>query len=217
MVEGRDCPLCANIPGVGSARAWTPGPFDQVLDSRPGTVLVPTRGMFVAGQLMLVTTRHVNNFGLLEPNELEAAESFLADSLGRLVKPFGPVLAFEHGSPVDVAEHPWHSCIVHAHIHLIPAPAAVQPILDALAWSPIGRLQDLRSYAQSGYAFLEFDQRKWISAAPRLQGQWVRRMAATALGVADLWDWEAYSGQLELQTTLLTLAALELGNRQQQT
>lgn len=203
-----DCPYCANIPLAGVEGQQAATEFDQVLDRRPGVVLTPSLGMLVPGYLLLITTDHVSNLGCMGAAPLSThVEPYLATLLPELVELFGPYLVFEHGSSRQRPPRQG-GCVNHAHLHLIPSPPeALDVVLSALEWTEVPGISATASACDEGYVYAQYGDRAYLSLAPVLPGQWIRRTIAPFLGAAERWDWSLYRGERELEDTLQLLAA----------
>jgi hypothetical protein len=139
----------------------------------------------------------------MDAGELAILESYLKKLEANLGRIFGRYLIFEHGSAATPIEGASSSCIVHAHIHLIPtAEQAGAELLASLDWVEISGLQELREARANGYALLGLDGCYYLSSAPNLPGQWVRRIVARGIGTPDRWDWSVFPGLEELEVTL---------------
>jgi ATP adenylyltransferase len=200
-----ECPYCAGID-LGGNGVGLKTDFNTVLCRDVAAVLVPTLGMLAPGYLLAITERHLSNFGHLGRSELEQVESRLADVLRELTPLFGEYLVFEHGTP-RVSEG-LGSCITHAHLHLIPtSESSISAVRDALDWQPVGSLADVADFAEQGYAYLQARGESHVVVAPRLPGQWIRRMVALHHGLADRWDWAVHPGDQNLIDTFERLTA----------
>jgi diadenosine tetraphosphate (Ap4A) HIT family hydrolase len=97
--------------------------WDQVLWQSDNFAVVPSKGGFVTGWLMVVPKVHVLNMarlGLSQQHELDVVVSKVAATISRK---FGPPTAFEHGA---VVPNSTFGCGVdHAHLHLVPLPRTI--------------------------------------------------------------------------------------------
>jgi hypothetical protein len=163
--------------------------------------------MIVPGYLLLIAKEHVPSLARLGPSGLHAIDRWLDRHLPQWAARFGDYFRFEHGmGPGGTAG----GCIAHAHLHLIPAEAAVEPIEAALPWRWLASYEDLAGVGDRPYAYLGSRGsgggrgrrgRHAVVPQPTLPGQWVRRQTALALHL-DQWDWAAYRGDRELAATL---------------
>lgn len=188
-----DCPFCTKIIRGDSASA-----FDRKLAEHKLFVVTPALGMLVPGYLLLIAKEHVPSLARLGPTGLHAIDRWVDRHLPRWAARFGDYFWFEHGMGAGSAAG---ACIAHAHLHLIPAGAAVDPIEAALPWQRLASYQTLARLGDRAYAYLGRPGGHGVVPEPSLPGQWVRRQTAHALHL-DHWDWAAYSGERELRTTL---------------
>ena len=202
--EEPDCTFCRSLPGVGLNPITAPSaPVDQILSVGPHVVLTPTLGTLVPGYLMVVTGENLTSMGALGPSRLPALESWLTSRLSQLEPVFGKYLVFEHGSGKSRRDAPSGACIIHAHLHLVPAnDALITSLRQALAWRPLASFSDLASFADRNYTFLESEAGMFIETGIDLPGQWIRRQVARSIGRSGQYDWGVFSGEEELQETL---------------
>lgn len=205
--EEPDCTFCRALPGVGLNPVTAPSaPVDQILSVGPSVVLTPTLGTLVPGYLMVVTTEHLTSVGALGTSRLPELQSWLRSRLAQLEPVFGQYLVFEHGSGKSRRDAPSGACIVHAHLHLVPANDSLIALLrQSLAWRALASFSDLANFADQNYAFLETEAGRYISTEIDLPGQWIRRQVAQSIGRSDYYDWGVFSGEEELQETLARL------------
>ena len=198
-----ECPLCSGIDLSGSRGYPASGSdFDVVLRRGPGVVLTPTKGTLVPGYVMAVATEHVLSFGKLGTTTLLVdIAPWLVDTTTELADKFGNYMIFEHGSASESERR--GGCIVHAHMHLIPASGnTVDAVLAEASWNPVGGLEETAQHEERGYAYLGWGDASWLSTAPSFPGQWIRRIIARAVGKPDEWDWAVFPGADNLETTL---------------
>ncbi len=199
-----DCPYCTGIPGIGAQPPSNPRTvFDEVLFLGPAVAVTPTIGMFVPGYLLAITHEHVTSFAALGDSTLAKVHVWLTDTVAQLSKLFGEYLIFEHGSGALRTDASTGSCVTHAHLHLMPLPeAALQRIERELPWDEVESFPSIARWGRRNYALLGYRDRWKVALDVDLPGQWIRRVVATVLGRAELYDWALYSGHAELGMTL---------------
>jgi len=188
-----DCPFCTKIIRGESASA-----FDLRLAEHRLFVVTPALGMLVPGYLLLISKDHVPSLARLGPTGLRAIDRWLSRHLPGWATRFGDYFRFEHGMGAGSCAG---ACIAHAHLHLIPAEAAVDRIEAALPWQRLASYGTLARLGDRAYAYLGSRRGHAVVPQPTLPGQWVRRQTAQALHLDD-WDWGAYRGERELAATL---------------
>lgn len=155
---------------------------------------IPSIGPLSAGHILLVPVQHICRLIDLDPSQREEFTKYRA-TVEQCLKPeFGDfVYAFEHGSDSGGTVVP---CTVgHAHLHLVPSPVALKPvlpmgrswqILETTGLDAVARLAGEREYLywspSSGPAMVA------AADGTPLESQLLRRVLAVALGV-DAWNW----------------------------
>lgn len=195
------CHLCSQIDGDAAAdllhELIGDGAYRRrVVDLSEALVAMPSVGALVPGHLLLCPRSHVRSFASMP--DMRSAQTALSHAVGGLCSwARRPVQYFEHGNSRDGDAI---ACTVeHAHIHLLPGVPNLQPLVaSAVRWRPVvGGLEALsdvvgdREYLMLG----GLDGRVW--AAPQdlnnpIPSQWMRRVAARALGVPDRWNWREH-------------------------
>jgi diadenosine tetraphosphate (Ap4A) HIT family hydrolase len=207
-----NCPYCLRVDGVGdlpTSQRQVPTPFDRVLWSNQYVVLVPTLGMITPGYFLVINRRHLMNFSFLPDHELEALEDSFRYLATRLSQVFGEYFFFEHGP--NGTDCQGGGCISHAHAHLIPlANKMGSNLLQQFKWEQLSALPDLRDDRGDGYMLLGLHERFYVTIAPSVQSQWVRRRLAATLHGPRHWNWKIDPGNAELDSTLQQLSNVEL-------
>ncbi len=204
------CPYCLRLVGVGnlsSSQREKSNSFDQVLWANKYVVLVPTLGMITPGYFLLVNRQHLINFSYLSDHELLALErsfKFLAPRLGEV---FGEYLFFEHGPNGTGCQG--GGCVSHAHAHLIPLSRKMRSkLLEQFMWTKLSGLQDIKNYQRDAYMLLGTQDGFYLTVAPSVQSQWVRRQLAATLQGPRHWNWKIDHGTAELESTLRKFSAV---------
>jgi hypothetical protein len=143
----------------------------------------------------------------LDAHEWAAFRS-AADEVGkRIEQTYGSVVEFEHGSAAP--NRPAGCGVDHAHLHIVPAELNLRDAIEAISsqvghyeWSSVAvkpeRIESL------DYLYVSDQTGRWISYAPLIQSQVVRRALAAAAG-REIWDWKQ---DYCLDVAANTLAAL---------
>jgi diadenosine tetraphosphate (Ap4A) HIT family hydrolase len=132
------CRLCR----IGASTAI----WDRVLWESENFRVVPSKGGFVAGWLMVVPQAHVLSMAHLSPTVYDELDELVADISARLTDRFGPPTAFEHGAVTE--NTPFGCGIDHAHLHLVPLSDDVP--LRALAEQALGKKFIVQPAAPTG-------------------------------------------------------------------
>jgi hypothetical protein len=139
---------------------------------------------------------HRRSFAALSEDELSDAENSLRCLRDRIAERYGPMIVAEHGSgECDMGA----SCCDHAHLHLIPLPGLVDPLVDIyqeVGGKPrvLSSLVDLRSFNGRPYLFLSPRDGLYMvwTNVERFKRQFVRWATAKLMGVEDFYNWRNY-------------------------
>jgi diadenosine tetraphosphate (Ap4A) HIT family hydrolase len=193
------CPFCpVNL-------ATSTSPFDQVLAVGPyETKVIPALGMLLPGYLLLGAENHVPSFAYFDQDQLGLIDEWLEDLTSELTARFErPYVVAEHGA---CSYGNAGGCVIHAHLHLVPAPPGlVDALLKDQEWTRIRGMADLVAQRDQPYVFLRCDEGHFVSPNPPVPSQWIRRMVADVIGT-EVWDWALDPGLNELRVTLDALS-----------
>ena len=166
-------------------------------------ILIPSLGQVGKGHMLLVPESHVTAFAALTPTL--RANSLRAYSYVRpwMEKHFGPVVAFEHGSPPQAVTG---GCgILHAHMHFVPVRRSVDSPPDiGLEWQPAPGKNwaawiEQRWTRDKEYVFFSGSDGSchvaWTHALP---SQTMRKWAASVNG-HPCWDWRTAGYEADLE------------------
>lgn len=169
------------------------------------------------GHVLIVPRDYFPSFGALPPAWWPEFERLLARIGRALEETFGPPSMVEHGS----SSRPRHSpCVIHAHLHLLPAPADLGADLRSRGFVPrsIDSLRELAALAARDRAYV-----CWGSAGGPIEvadvesgegipRQYLRRVLAQELG-DGAWDWGVPPPPEPLRATVRDLRACLDGDR----
>lgn len=212
------CPLCAQISGDAQHdvlhQLLGEGEYRRCVLDLGEFAAMPSVGALVAGHLLLCPRKHTRSFASLRGHEREAADTQLDRLAGQLRTWAGKeVQMFEHGN----ARHGTAvACTVeHAHVHVLAGVPDMRRLLRAQAhWIAVPRrLADLTAIVGDGEYVMYGDQdgRMWVTlAAPDrpIPSQWLRQVAAAALGMPQRWNWREHPSP---ELTRASLDALRMG------
>jgi len=180
---------------IATSRVNNPGPEDMVLAESESFVVKPGLGQFALGYSLICSRRHVPNMAALSISELDELEVVAGVFSKRLEAMTGKrVVRFEHGTCSSTHAG---SCLDHAHLHLLPMPADVDPAVTVrAACERVDRLRDLRRFAEreSSYLYIESSatDRCAFVIHESLPSQYMRRTYCDRLGMSDFWDWAVF-------------------------
>lgn len=195
------CEFCEEF-STGVCPALSP-PRGRVLFESDDFVVFPPLGSFVEGYLMLAPRAHVPSCASLGEAQLGKLQNLLGVTKRIVADHYESPVVFEHG--VASCDRRAGGCIDHAHLHIIPGRIDSAGVLARhFRTESLGGWSDLAAWQGLPYLLTQTgDGPVVVAAAPdNLPSQFLRRHAAAALNVPDLWDWGAYLGLREIEATL---------------
>lgn len=187
---------------------WSPRAGSRIIWRDESWVTLPTLGCFVPGYVLLLPVEHYLSFGSLPPEDRSAAAEVAERLRITIAAEYGPVIIAEHGATqCDVGSQ----CCDHAHLHLIPVPEPGQVERDytEVGGEPI-RLDSLAELgALAGQPYVYLSPRAGVHLAwlgGGFPSQFVRRVCASAHGLADRFDWRRYRYEDTMEVTRSTFA-----------
>lgn len=161
-------------------------------------VVIPTIGCFIEGYCLICTKDHYYSFReFLNNSGKEVFERFLAEFSLVYKEVYGEFLLFEHGSYNKHMKG--GGCSDHAHIHVIPSKDI---IFDPKASGFEGSSQELWFNEIDGeYLYFRQSGNSFLNQQAIIESQFLRRIFANILGVADFWDWRKYPFVENMQVT----------------
>ncbi|MFJ4768598.1 HIT domain-containing protein [Streptomyces uncialis] len=199
-----DCQFCTEFSARGSTSTT------RIITETAGSwVLLPTIGAFAPGYCLFMPLQHLDAAADITPADLGRVAGETEEMRTLIQARYGTVILAEHG-PRDCETGA--SCCSHCHLHLIPVP---DPDRVTAAYETIGgpglRLEsmaDLPATASSSYLYLSprpGEHYYWPSAG--FARQFVRRVCATELGIADFFDWRDHPFAAHHERTFAELSA----------
>jgi SAM-dependent methyltransferase/diadenosine tetraphosphate (Ap4A) HIT family hydrolase len=220
----RDCELCSEITLAGTAVTMNlgekPSGFSRLVRRSSVVDVLAGLGGIIPGYMLVIPRRHIRSMGELTESELIHVFDTAWNMVERVTKAFGGSAALvEHGSSGDT-EAGNRACIIHAHIHIFPLDAGVEPNrFVAPGSSLINDLSMLKETARArkNYYYCAWNRDEGLfSVEPQITPQYARRIWAELQGKPDEWDWAAcpYFGNAQFTATRLRrdeLQSEELG------
>jgi diadenosine tetraphosphate (Ap4A) HIT family hydrolase len=199
-----DCAFCTEFAAL-SCR----GQRTRVICEVSGWVLLPTVGCFTPGYCLFMPLDHIDAVADATPAELRLVGEAVENMRALISGAFGTVIVAEHGPRgCDLGA----GCCTHAHLHLIPVPAAEEVTTAYLTTGGPGRhLEDLAHLSgaiDDPYLYLSprpGEHLLWPSA--RFSRQYVRRVCAAQHGVGGEFDWRDHPFDDNQALTITTLRA----------
>lgn len=192
-VDG-SCEFCAQI-----ARRYTIR--DRIIYQSDCVTIWPSLGALTRGHVLLVPNAH--RLGLLcaALREREEILSLMEDLRGDLGRGGTTVLIGEHGNQAPTGGDGFApQCVSHAHVHVIPVPVPFSEIMasyKAVLGEPDRCLGDAELMAvddTAEYQMLGCGDGEWFlwRDCRRAGSQFIRRVAAQALGRPDAYNWREH-------------------------
>lgn len=198
------CGYCDNILNFHANKS----PCDEVLFESASFIVTTTLGAFVEGWTLVISKRHVTSMSRLSASEIQELSSFVPDVRKRVEQVYGPTIVFEHGS----SESGTHfGCgIDHAHIHIVPFKDSIIPFIDkellGIHWRQQQRLEDIAMENKSYLFVIDQGERNGVISNPEsIPSQFMRRILAKYLGIAEYFDYHQYSFDEEASATCRSL------------
>jgi diadenosine tetraphosphate (Ap4A) HIT family hydrolase len=196
-----ECPFCKVIRGESKALC------DTVLFQNKDFIVVPAKGHFWIGYLLIITKEHLYSFAAVRGDRqlrnLNEAVGFVRTTLDRV---FGAATIFEHASMFGAKSA--GSTIDHAHLHAVPCDKDLcRAVLDDRHC--VRRLDGLNELRHLVVPYLFIDDHKgycYVSEVDdQLPRQYLRQRLYNLLypnREDNGWDWEAYEHPDLLKKTL---------------
>jgi hypothetical protein len=86
------------------------------------------------------------------------------------------------------------ACIDHAHLHLMPLPADLYPVLsERFSFGELGSISEVRRFKDAQVPYLYYQgeglRSYGVGLSQDVPSQMLRQIACQALGTPELWDW----------------------------
>jgi ATP adenylyltransferase len=195
----RTCRLCKIMQNASSSV------FDVVLLASENFVVLPARGHFCPGYLMLVSKQHMPNFAQIHNAHMIKELEILTFRTRCLLQVcFGRSIVYEHGSLGRARSA--GSSVDHAHLHFIPTEIDLVKRLSAShTLLQVDRRQRLPSETPYLYIQNQSGSRFLANVNDNLESQYLRKLAYEALYPNkrdDGWDWRVHPHTEFLKDTL---------------
>jgi diadenosine tetraphosphate (Ap4A) HIT family hydrolase len=185
------CEFCIEFAAAGTSSR------SRIIWEDNELLLLPTIGCLRPGYCLLMPRIHRRSFAALDEDELSETENSLRCLRGRIAEKYGPTVVAEHGpGECDMGA----SCCDHAHLHLIPLPGLVDPLVDVyreVGGEPrlLSCLGDLHRFSDRPYLFLSPQDDLYMvwTNVERFRRQFVRWATAKLMGIENAYNWRNYS------------------------
>jgi len=195
-----DCVFCS-IVKKGSKEK-----YDKILYESDNFIVLPAKGHFSPGYLLIITKEHYCSFASIPHEELHSEwkeiYNLVKSALGRIYRQ--PVILFEHGSIFGGGYA--GNTIEHAHLHIIPCVIDLAKALadDGRKIKGISSLESLRSINKP-YLFVSSGNFNYVAEVEHeMQGQYLRKLLYDKLISKndDGWNWRVHVHEDILESTL---------------
>jgi hypothetical protein len=180
-----DCLFCSVQSVPPDCLPWHDRPLARI----PGVGgVIAGLGAFVPGYVLVFPEQHVESVLRIRQEKSAAFKDLIKRTVRAVGSTFGPPTLFEHGScPREGVRR--SACLDHAHVHILPGSYDLRSYVTNRGCSQ-GRASTERSLSGlAGYLFLHEPMMRPIYGRDPGMSQFFRRQIATALGVADEWDY----------------------------
>lgn len=174
------CKFCSDIP------------FQEIVYQSLSTNVVASIGALVEGWTLVFPVKHVLSLAGLEAGEWLDFQRDLTKIKESVENKFGPVVLFEHGSAG--AGRTAGCGVDHAHMHIVPLNFDLRISVEKIS-NEVGKYEwtkvKTRPASRPGFDYIYLSDKtgSWITYAPLLPSQVIRRAIANEIG-ADEWDWK---------------------------
>jgi diadenosine tetraphosphate (Ap4A) HIT family hydrolase len=183
-----NCLFCS-IPEMSNPH----NPEDEIIDESEHFYAKAALGHFVYGYTLLISKEHLLSFAYLSEHLFSELQVFKDSVLGKLKQiSSNPITILEHGA----INRPQRAgaCIDHAHLHLMPLPVDLYPILlERFRFAKLSSINEVSRFNHAQVSYLYYERQGNGSCGVELTqdvpSQLLRRIACQALGKPDLWDW----------------------------
>lgn len=180
--------------------------WDCVLWESAHFVVVPSKGGFLPGWLLIVPREHVLSMGQIDPHLAGELDDLTTRVIERVRLQFGPPTCFEHGA---VHQGTTFGCgIDHAHVHVVPLPRELS--LRATAEAALGSRFEHRA-PKPGCPYLRIREPghlDWVTLEPEASPprQFFRQLIwRSSGGAASSYDYDAAPCDEEVERTVAVL------------
>lgn len=190
-VEGDVRPAAAIDLSDGTCRFCAARSCEAILARSETAIAFASWGAFIEGWTLVVPTEHTLALAELSNSAWFEFEGLAAEVRQKISAKFGDTVMFEHGA-AGSGRHA--GCGVdHAHLHIVPWTGDLRnaiheaPEVSTFDWQesgprPVG-------VPDHDYIWMSDGSGSWITHAPMLPSQVVRRALAHAAGLT-VWDWK---------------------------
>ena len=190
--------ICAHWPELGR----------RILYEDEDFCVFPGLGAFVKGYLLICSKAHVPSFAYLDEERIRRFQLVLSKTVGALTEAYRVPWLFEHGATYSRGRA--GGCTEHAHVHLLPASANLDKVVQEKFQSvALSDWTELSKWKDSPYLLVQTPTGDLLVSAvsENLPSQYLRRVAADAVGRSEEWNWAVSFGEENILSTLNRLTS----------
>lgn len=170
----------------------------RIIVESESAYVMPTLGQISdGGHVLLVSKEHLPCFGALGRKRLEELEVFKAKVEGAVRRIYGPTICFEHGIIGQT--------VPHAHFQILPSATDLFQTLSRRYpfYRGLGSLAELEDVFNDRrvYLYYENQQGKKVAFIMDAIPQYMRFVAAEAIGKVPRGDWKAWRADIDCART----------------
>ena len=183
--------------------------WDRVLFETEEFAAIPSLGSLVAGWMLIVPKRKIENLSMLTHKERLALVSFTKLVEANLKQFGGHIYKFEHGGSTGSVI----SCGVdQAHLHIVPLNFDLfnsARTSKEMQWKECESQYDPWTEVpkKSEYLLMYDNSQAFIGGLNIKTSQWFRKLIAQKLNCAEQWDYKFHPNYCIIQQTVKRLAA----------
>jgi ATP adenylyltransferase len=200
------CPFCRKF---GYKNTPLHPVFDQILLKTDAFIVLPAKGSFVEGYLLILPRKHFYNMASLPPSLFSVLSDLKSIIRKVLSSNFNKPIFYEHGT-INSSIYAGNS-ISHAHMHCVPCREDLLQLLpEKYRITRLKKFDDIRKQAQRTRSYVYFEtnsQEHFIIDEMSVPSQFLRQIVANALGFTDQWNWRVHLFEHKAKKTLEILNA----------
>jgi len=183
----------------------------RIIKDDQGFIAIAGLGALTEGYILLLPKEHYISLSYLPLQELVLLEKFKSKIEQLINKEYPNLIAFEHGAASN--KRLGAACLDHAHLHICQCPVDLSHQIDNRfpVKTRVKNLLKLSEFRGQPYLYYENQNgEKYIYCIPdQIESQYMRRLWAKSLNMADMWDWGTFIGEDDIINTLKRLNTQE--------
>jgi diadenosine tetraphosphate (Ap4A) HIT family hydrolase len=162
-----------------------PSQDERIVYEDDSIYVVPSRGHFVNGYLLLISKEHIDCTADTVDDHLRAVKNRVTSILE---SHYGSYCIMEHGRVGSCYKRANNRICYHAHLHCLPVPENFHSVIEQDFTSKrVDDITEISEYQEKSphYMYLEtFDgEKRFFEVSGKLERQYLRKKACEALGI----------------------------------